>query len=68
LGPGLDRSFPVSVEDESEWVRRYAAETLEKIKDKRVDIEFAKKKHCRKCRSIVDPTWKFCAGCGEAVK
>jgi len=62
------KSSEQALEDESEWVRRYAAETLEKIKDKRVDIEYAKKKHCRKCRAIVDADWRFCPGCGETLK
>ena len=61
------KSSESALEDESEWVRRYAAETLEKIKDKKVDIEYAKKKHCKKCKAIVDPAWKFCAGCGSGV-
>jgi HEAT repeat protein len=62
------KSSEQALEDESEWVRRYAAETLEKIKDKRLDQEYAKKKHCRKCKAVVEAAWKFCAGCGEALR
>jgi HEAT repeat protein len=47
--------------DQSEWVRRYAAKSLEKIKEKG-DEEVAT--DCSACGHLIEEAWKFCPGCG----
>jgi len=65
IGDGkIFRSSESALDDKSEWVRRYAAETLEKIKEKKVsDVP-----SCEACGFELEAGWSFCPACGAEAE